>query len=64
MEKGWVTVHEKDRAHVKCRQIIHDCLVIIGSILNRHKVIDNMSFKWLFSVTWRCKVSYKYTKAT
>jgi len=43
MEKGWVTVHEKEKPHVHDSQIVHHRLVINGSRLNRHNVIHNTS---------------------
>ena len=45
MEKGWVTVYVKEKAHVNDIQIIHDCLVITGSRLNRHNFIPITSIK-------------------
>ena len=64
MEKRCVTVHEKEKPHVNDSQIIHDCIVINGSRLNRHNVIHNTSIKLLPSVTRQYAVWYKYTKAT
>jgi len=49
--KGWVTEHEKENPHVNESQIIHFCLVINGSRLNRHNVIHNTSIKLLPSDT-------------
>ena len=51
MEKGCVTVQEKEKAQIKDSQMKHDCLVINGSRLNRHNVIPNTSIKLLPSVT-------------
>jgi len=51
MEKGWFTVEEKEKPHVNDSQIIHDCLVINGSRINRHNVIHNTSIKLMPSVT-------------
>ena len=62
--KGCVTVHEKEKPHLNDSQIIHDCLAINGSKLNRHKFIHKTSIKLQPSVTRLCAVSYKYTKAT
>jgi len=49
--KSSVTVHEKEKPHVNDSQIMHDCLVINGSRLNRHNVIHNTSMQLLPSVT-------------
>jgi len=51
MENGSVTVHEKETPHLNDSQIIHDCLVINGTRLNRHSVIHNTSIKLQPSVT-------------
>ena len=45
MEKSWVTVYVKGKAHVNDCQIKHDCLVINLSRLNRHNVNQNTSIK-------------------
>jgi hypothetical protein len=45
MQKCWVTVHLKVKTHVNDSQIIHNCLVITGSRLNRHNVIHNTSIR-------------------
>jgi hypothetical protein len=51
MEKGWVTVHEKEKPHINDSQIIHDSLFISGGRQNRTNVIHNRSIKLLPSVT-------------
>jgi len=45
MEKGWVTVYVKEKAHVSDSQIIDYSLVINLSRLNRHNVVHNTSIK-------------------
>ena len=45
MEKGWVTVYVKEKAHANNSEIIRDGLVITGSRLNSHNVIPNTSIK-------------------
>jgi len=50
-KRGGVTVHEKEKALVNGSQIIHHCLLINGSRINRHNVIHNTSIKLLPSDT-------------
>ena len=45
MEKGWVTLQEKEKAHVNDSQMKSDSLAINLSKLNRHNVISNTSIK-------------------